>query len=269
MARSPEGPPPPPAVQRVRFRYAKRGRLRFSSHRDFQRALERAVRRAQVPVAHSAGFNPRPRISYANAAPTGAASEAEYVEIALMSAVDPQWLRAALDEALPPGLDVVAAVEATPGSLADRLEASVWQVELAGTDPAQARAAVAGLLAVEEVMVQRLTKSGVRTFDARAAVVRIDVLDPSTADDPQVTALAEPGLRVAQASHSVCAILQMVLRHCTPAVRPDDVLAALRAQADLAPLSPPRMTRLAQGPLNAEDGTVADPLAAAPDVAGT
>ncbi len=48
-ARTPDGPPPAPVVQRLRIRYAKRGRLRFSSHRDFQRALERALRRAAVP----------------------------------------------------------------------------------------------------------------------------------------------------------------------------------------------------------------------------
>ena len=58
------------------MRYAKRGRLRFSSTRDFQRALERAVRREGAPMAFSAGFHPHARISYANAAPTGAASEA-------------------------------------------------------------------------------------------------------------------------------------------------------------------------------------------------
>ena len=40
-----------PVVQRVRIRYARRGRLRFSSHRDFQRALERAIRRAGLPIA--------------------------------------------------------------------------------------------------------------------------------------------------------------------------------------------------------------------------
>ena len=115
MARTPEGPPPPPAVQKLRIRYAKRGRLRFSSTRDFQRALERALRRADVPMAFSAGFHPHPKISYANAAPTGTASEAEYVEISVTHRVDPDSLREALDEALPVGLDVLQVVEAAPG----------------------------------------------------------------------------------------------------------------------------------------------------------
>ena len=81
--RQPEGPPPAPAVQRIRLRYTKRGRLRFTSHRDIPRAFERALRRAEVPMAYSAGFTPHPKMSYANAAPTGMGSEAEYLEIAL------------------------------------------------------------------------------------------------------------------------------------------------------------------------------------------
>ena len=102
MARMPEGPPPPPTVQKLRIRYAKRGRLRFASHRDLARALERALRRAQVPMAFSAGFTPHPKISYVGAAPTGAASEAEYLEIGLAERRDPEAVRAALDAALPP-----------------------------------------------------------------------------------------------------------------------------------------------------------------------
>jgi radical SAM-linked protein len=245
----PDHPPPPPAVQRLRLRYAKRGRLRFASHRDFQRALERALRRADVPVAFSAGFSPHPKISYANAAPTGAASEAEYVEVAVTRSCDPLQVRSAVDAALPPGLDVVEVVEAHAAAFADRLEASVWELRLPGVAPARAAQAAARLLAAERVEVRRLTKSGMRTFDARAAVLRLEVPD---------TSLPEPG---DAADEPECAILRAVVRHVTPAVRPDDVLAALRDVAELVPPTPPMVTRLAQGPLVAEDGAVADPLA--------
>jgi radical SAM-linked protein len=249
VARTPDGPPPEPVVQRLRLRYAKRGRLRFSSHRDFQRSFERALRRAAVPMAYSAGFTPHPRISYANAAPTGAASEAEYLEIAVTQRCDPARVRAALDEALPPGLDVVEVVEARTPGFAERLEASVWQVELPGVAADDAAAALATFLAAPEVPVQRLTKSGMRSFDARSAVVRAEV----AGDLPGAAPQGEGG---------PCAILQMVVRHTTPAVRPDDVLTGLRSHAHLAPPSSPRMTRLAQGPLDEEGGAVADPLTA-------
>ena len=264
MARVPEGPPPPPVVQRLRLQYAKRGRLRFSSHRDFQRALERALRRAGVPMAYSAGFNPHPKISYANAAPTGAASEAEYVELGLARRCEPEAVRAALDQALPPGLDIVAMVEAGPGALAERLQASRWQIRLPGVPTALLRVAVDALMAAASVPVQRQTKTGQRTVDARSALVRAEVLvDPAAAGNGS----ADPAEGQSQASRASsppaeCAILDLVVRHTTPAVRPDDVLAALRVVADLAPPSPPVATRLAQGPLDEADGAVADPLAA-------
>src|SRR5262245_39440579 len=163
-----------PVVQRIRIRYAKRGPLRFTSHRDFARAFERAVRRAGVPIAYSQGFTPHPKISYASAAPTGVASEAEYLEIGLQAETDPEQVRAALDAALPPGLDVLEARVATAGtSLADRIDASRWRVELSGVDPDQLASAVAAFLAAAEVSVERMTKQGRRRFDTRSAVVTV------------------------------------------------------------------------------------------------
>lgn len=241
-ARIPPGPPAAPPVQRLRLRYAKRGPLRFSSARDFQRALERALRRAAVPMAFSSGFHPHPRISYANAAPTGTASEAEYVELALVERVDPQAVRRALDAALPAGLDIVEVCDCgleNRASLADLLQASEWRIELPGISLAAARAACAEFLGCESAVVTRMTKSGARALDTRAAVAALDVVAPSDA---------------------TCAILRVVVRHATPAVRPDDILTALRTHAHLTLQSPALVTRLAQGPLT--DAGAADPLAA-------
>ena len=253
--RVPEGPAPEPAVQKLRIRYTKRGRLRFTSSRDFQRALERALRRADVPMAFSAGFHPHPRISYANAASTGTASEAEYVEISVTHRVDPESVRLALDEALPPGIDIVTVVEAAPGALADRLEASDWLLEFGGLDVQTLQGAVDILLARDTAEVTRMTKSGPRTFDVRGAVVRAVV---RSADE----ALAETAAQL-EPAHLIpadCAILRMVVRHTTPAVRPDDILTALREIAELQPPRPPLVTRLAQGPLDTATARVTDPL---------
>jgi radical SAM-linked protein len=233
-----------PVVQRVRLRYAKRGRLRFASHRDFARALERAVRRAGVPIAHSAGFTPHPRISYVGAAPTGAASEAEYVELALTRQVDPAATRRALDDALPPGLDILECVVADRDALADRIEASSWRIELPDVSVGAAEAAVAAFLAADRIEVERRTKSGRRPVDVRAATVSL------AAGAGAPTGPDQPG----------CAILDLVVRHTTPVARPDDVLAALRDVAGLAPEVAPRATRLAQGRLD-HDGRLADPFA--------
>lgn len=229
-----------PVVQRLRIRYAKRGRLRFSSHRDFQRAFERAVRRAGVPVAFSAGFSPHPRISYANAAPTGIGSEAEYLEIALTRACDVVRVQQVLDTALPTDLDIVEIVEAHTADFAERLEASVWSIEVFDVLTEDVAHAVAALLAAEAAEVTRLTKQGLRTFDVRHAI--LDLVQESS---------SEPN----------CAILRLVVRHTTPAVRPDDVLQALVSVGSLTVLTPPRVTRCSQGPLTADARDVSDPFA--------
>ncbi len=248
-----------PTVQRLRLRYAKRGRLRFSSHRDFQRAFERALRRAGVPMAYSQGFNPHPRVSYANSAPTGTASEAEYVEIAVTAVLDPEKVRIALDTALPPGLDVLEVVSSKTSDFIERLEASVWELECPGITLRQAQEALTAFLAVPEVQVERLTKNGIRTFDARGPVLAAEVVEADTATGegpPFVEGAAD------------CAIMRVVVRHVTPSVRPDDVLVALRHVANLVPPVPVRVTRLAQGPLVADVSgrpaaeAVSDPFAA-------
>ena len=226
-------------MQKLRLRYAKRGPLRFTSHRDVARAFERALRRAGVPMAFSQGFSPHPKISWIGASPTGVASEAEYVEIQVVQPVDPAALVTGLDAAMPAGLDVLEAVTVLGhGSLTELIEASRWRIELPGVPAERLRAAVDRLLEVEHVEVERLTKQGMRTIDVRPAVVTAEV----------------SGINEAYG------ILDLVVRQLTPAVRPDDVLSALRVVAALDPPVPAKATRMAQGRLD-DSGGLSDPLA--------
>jgi len=239
---NPEAPNPQlPIVQKLRIRYAKRGRMRFTSHRDFARAFERAIRRAALPIGHSSGYTPHPKISYANASPTGAASEAEFLEIGLTRPMEPADVREALDRALPQGLDVIDVVVSPGGALADRLQASRWLIELPEVSIDAAQAAVDTFLGLDEVLVERMMKRGLRTFDCRAAVISLGVGD-------------RPGAQG-------CAILDVVVRHDIPSVRPDDVITGLRTLCGLPIEKAPLATRSDQGPLDERTGTVGDPLA--------
>ena len=148
-------------------------------------------------------------------------------------------MRAALDAALPDEVAVLDCVEAGEGtgSLADRIDTSVWRVELPGVDAGRARSRPwRSSSPATSSPSRKRTKNGLRDIDAREAVT---------------SASAAEG--------AGCAILHMVVRQLTPAVRPDDVLAALAAVADLHPPLPARAVREAQGRLD-DSGTVADPL---------
>lgn len=228
--RQPEQQAPP--VQRLRVRYAKRGRARFASHRDFGRAFERALRRAGVPMAFSSGFSPHPRISYANAAPTGAATEAEYLELGLSQVCDPLAVQAALNQAMPEGLLILEVVPAATGALAERLTASRWQIRLAGADPELLARSAAGLWATDCLEVERMTKNGLRRFDVRPAVLELGTNGE---------------------------VIGLVSAIGEPLVRPDDVLQALQTFEPALKGPVPLLTRLEQGRWDGK--VILDPLA--------
>jgi radical SAM-linked protein len=215
--------------------------MRFASHRDVARAFERGVRRAGVPIAHSAGFTPHPKISYAGGLPTGVASEAEYLSLALTSWSDPAAVRERLNAALPDGIEVIKVSEGAGGLPASQLVASEWQVILPGLLPRDVSPAVQEFLALEHAEVERLTSKGMRRMDARPAVVVIDLLASDS--------VSGNGASAGDAA------LRMIVKHTVPAVRPDDVLTAMREVSGVTPDAPPLMTRLAQGSIS-ESGVV-------------
>jgi radical SAM-linked protein len=211
--------------------------MRFASHLDVARAFERGVRRAGLPIAYSAGFSPHPKISYAGGAPTGVASEAEYLSLGLSRRSDAETVREQLNAVLPDGIEVIDVTERAGGLPTSQLVASEWQVTLPGSPPQAVAPAVEAFLALEHAPVERLTSKGVRRMDAREAIVSMSIIVPSG----QHGAEPLPGGGTA---------LRMIVKHTVPAVRPDDVLTALREFTGLAQDAPPLMTRLAQGSIS-------------------
>jgi hypothetical protein len=213
-------------------------------------------------MAFSHGFSPHPKVSWVGASPTGAASEAEYVEIQVVREVDPEALRLALDAALPPGIDVLEVVVGTGGSLPERIDGSRWLLELPEVDTDLLGPAVQALLAAESVEVERLTKDGRKVMDIRPGVVSVRVVSPQVGAGSGAPGESGSGGADADGASAapVCGILELVVRQTTPAVRPDDVLSALRVVAALMLPVPAKATRMAQGRLD-DEGHLADPLA--------
>ena len=176
------------AANPVRLRYTKLGKIRWISHRDVARALERAFRIARLPLAFSEGFSPRPRVSFGLALSTGHESEAEYVDLVLAEAVDLDALPSRLNGGLPEGIDVVGAV-----ALADRapaLQEAVtcveWRVDVAradltDVDPTLLREEVDAALAKPALAATRNRKGREVVEDVRPVIRRITVCDGRSA----------------------------------------------------------------------------------------
>lgn len=91
----------------MRSRFYKKGDMVFVSHLDLIRIFERAIRRANIPVAYTQGFNPHPIMAFATALGIGVASEGEYIDIQLNDDMDSELFMNKLNSVLPKGLKII------------------------------------------------------------------------------------------------------------------------------------------------------------------
>ena len=179
---------------RIRFRFSKLGKIRFTSQRDVARMWERALRRARLPLAYTEGFSPRPQLSFGLALPTGAESLAEYLDVALdperavEAGVDVTTLPATLNALLPPGLEIEEAVvvERPKESLQQIVTSCSWTMRLAGLTREELAGHVDALLAADTVLITRERKGREEVDDLRPSVLALAVADagPDREADP-------------------------------------------------------------------------------------
>jgi len=168
---------------RIRFRFAKLGRIRFTSQRDVARMWERALRRAELPLAYTEGFSPRPQLSFGLALPTGCESLAEYVDVALdatrAAGIEAASLPALLTPLLPEGIDVEEAVpvEKGPGSLQQLVTSCSWTMRFTGVSREELRHQVESLLSAPTVPIVRERKGRQEHDDLRPSVLALAVSD--------------------------------------------------------------------------------------------
>jgi len=180
---------------RVRLRYSKTGRIRYTSQRDMARAWERALRRAHLPIAYSEGFSPRPLLSFSLALPTGCESSAEYIDLRFREGEEgPTGVRVAeasgssgadevarlLSDLVPPGIEIesAAALDGAGGSLQEQVTSCSWSVEVTQMSTAQLTERVDYLLAAATVPIERERKGRRVTDDLRPSILRLEVVGP-------------------------------------------------------------------------------------------
>lgn len=154
-------------VPAVRFRYRKAGDYRFLSHLDWRRFLERAFRRAGVPLRFSQGYNPHPRIFLAGELPTGVAGLNEWALVETTEEIDAEQFRTSLDDQLPDPLGVHEAV-ASPTRKIPPVAVSHWTFELAEPVAPEAVERLAGDGPLEVVTKRKGVE---RTVDLRPYII--------------------------------------------------------------------------------------------------
>jgi radical SAM-linked protein len=166
---------------KVRIRFSKIGKIRWTSHRDVARMWERAFRRVQLPLAYSEGFSPRPKVSFGLALPTGYESVAEYLDVELRESVELSTLAGRLSDALPVGVDATAVAALSPRapSLQEEVTSCSWRWLAAEPDLS---GRVDALIASPSAVVTRTRKGAEVTEDIRESIITLQVIGPAELD---------------------------------------------------------------------------------------
>lgn len=165
--------PPPAKIQRLRVRFRRGEEVKFITHLDLMRFWERALRRAEVPLAYSEGHTPRPRLSLAAPLAVGVTSSAELMEVFLTRRVALRDFMRSVSAQLTAGIEVLEVVEVGPGlpSLQSEVRWARYRVEgpLDGSHE-DVGSAVGRFLAAESMPWEHMREREVRRYDIRALV---------------------------------------------------------------------------------------------------
>jgi radical SAM-linked protein len=162
------------------FYFVKAESVRWLGHLDILRAFERAVRRAELPIAFTLGFNPRVRINFASALSTGITGSAEPAVIELADAMAADEVGDRLNNVLPPGIRVCGCTEIPGTGKRDLLNAfNHAEYTFICASPVeyteeQAQDAVTELLALSEIAITREREGRTRTMDIRPMIIGLE-----------------------------------------------------------------------------------------------
>ena len=161
-------------VQRLRLIFSKSGAARFIGHLDLARSLERALNRAQIPLAYTQGFNPRPRMQMAAALPLGFTSECEIADIWLLERINVAEAKDKIMSRMAPGITVhsVGEIDLSEPALQTLTTEATYVVCFPdGVDTRALQERIETLLAAESIERERRGK----VYDLRPLILDLTV----------------------------------------------------------------------------------------------
>ncbi|MBT3670602.1 MAG: DUF2344 domain-containing protein [Chloroflexi bacterium] len=166
---------------RIRLKFSKTDKMRFTGHLDLHRTLERTMRRANLPLAYSQGYNPRPKITLASALPLGYTSDFELVDFWLEKDLALDDVNGALEKALPPGIIItdLATIENTIPKLQTQTLSSTFQVSIFDWTPDLEKTVKKTLLA-DEIILEKFRKGKLRRKNLRETIIKLIIIEPNS-----------------------------------------------------------------------------------------
>ena len=159
-------------MSRMWLRYEKGEDAKYISHLDFLRAMTRTLRRAEIPVSFSQGFNPHPRLSFALPLPLGTTSITELMELETDMEIAPGELVERLNKFVPFGLKFT---ESGISPDKNKFKAICWSKYKITPDNMPSEKEIEDFLGLKEIITLKKTKSGEKETDIKAEIASVKI----------------------------------------------------------------------------------------------
>ncbi len=207
--------------------YSKEDASRFLSHLDVMRTFERALRRAELPLSYTQGFNPHPKLSFAAPLSVGVAGQCEYLELELFTDLEPAVMLRDLAAVLPEGIGLqdIFCIQDNAPAIMSLIQQAAYQIELELTETletAKILACIEGFLEQKEIFVMRETKES-RKSNKKVATQKAYNIRPGII-----------ALSIAQVDAQNVSLYMVLKTGSEGNVKPGEVIEAMTKQSALS-----------------------------------
>ncbi|MGI6189739.1 MAG: TIGR03936 family radical SAM-associated protein, partial [Caldicoprobacteraceae bacterium] len=187
---------------------SKGKKVKYISHLELMRTIHRALRRADIPVAFSRGYNPQPKTAFAMPLPVGMTSEGEYMDIILDSHLCPEIFCQRMNDALPDGIMLLKAVEVGESlpSLMSLIDRAVYLITV-HNPPKDIDIKLNRFLQQNEIVIKKDSKRGERFVNIKPMILKADILGSQETDTAMEVVLSTGSREYLNPEHMIKAFL--------------------------------------------------------------
>lgn len=164
---------------RIRFKFNRGEKVKYISHLDLMRTFERALRRANIPVEYSQGYNPHPNLVFGLPLPVGVTSAAEYADVGLTEDLSPDDFLLRLNLQLPEDLRLTDAKEIrSKTNIMASIAFASYNIKLsANLSLSEFQTRLMNFVEMDKIIVEKESKRAVKDIDIRPLIHKLEIID--------------------------------------------------------------------------------------------
>jgi len=165
---------------RYLIKYTKDNEIKFVAHLDLMRTLQKVIKRSELPIEYSKGFNPHMAVSIAQPLSVGVHSNGEYMDVVLAEELDEKYIMGKMNENTPRGIEILDVVKVVPveGKKKSQamaiIDAAKYTIKLKCTEVESVKKIIQSICSLDEWNIIKKSKNGEKMVNIKPLVYTFD-----------------------------------------------------------------------------------------------